>query len=46
METWDVTISAQSPVDFTYDFLESGPGGYGEYPIQGRPIAGKDKKDT
>ncbi|XP_052806606.1 uncharacterized protein LOC128235855 [Mya arenaria] len=36
---WDVTVQGDSPVDFTHQFVEPGPGGFGEYPIKGRPIA-------
>ena len=38
---WEVVVTGQSPVDFTYDFLQAGPGGYGQFAIKGRPIAGK-----
>jgi len=38
---WDVTVQADNPVDFTHTFVEPGPGGFGEYPIKGRPIAGR-----
>ena len=41
---WDVKVTGQSSVDFTYQFLQPGPGGFGEYPIKGRPIAGRQVK--
>lgn len=40
-DVWDLGIKGNSPVDFTHEFVEPGPGGFGEYPIKGRPIAGK-----
>lgn len=41
---WEVVVTGQSPVDFTYDFLQAGPGGYGQFAIKGRPIAGEQHK--
>ncbi|XP_045208572.2 uncharacterized protein LOC123560447 [Mercenaria mercenaria] len=41
---WDIKVDGQSSVDFTHEFLEPGPGGFGEFPINGRPIVGKTYK--
>ncbi|XP_060599414.1 uncharacterized protein LOC132753018 [Ruditapes philippinarum] len=41
---WDIKVDGESPIDFTHEFLERGAGGFGEYPIKGRPIVGKTYK--
>ncbi|XP_052265489.1 uncharacterized protein LOC127867980 isoform X2 [Dreissena polymorpha] len=41
---WDVAIQASSPVDFTHTFVEPGPGGDGEYEINGIPNSGATYK--
>lgn len=41
---WDIQVDGQSPIDFTHEFLEPGSGGFGEFPIKGRPIIGNTYK--
>lgn len=36
----DVDVTASTDLDFSYQFMQSGPGGFGDYPLIGRPIAG------
>ncbi|KAL3835865.1 hypothetical protein ACJMK2_021326 [Sinanodonta woodiana] len=41
-QKWDVDITGNSTLDFTHKLTQPGPGGIGQYPLVGRPIAGSN----
>lgn len=38
----DVDVTASTDLEFFYQFMQPGPGGFGDYPLLGRPIAGEN----
>ncbi|XP_060558697.1 uncharacterized protein LOC132718984 [Ruditapes philippinarum] len=38
----DVDVTGSTDLQFSYQFMQPGPGGYGDYPLIGRPIAGEN----
>ncbi|KAK3591413.1 hypothetical protein CHS0354_005340 [Potamilus streckersoni] len=41
-QEWEVDITGNSTLDFTHKLTQPGPGGIGQYPLVGRPIAGSN----